>query len=573
MDKFIESLLNNPQYDETKKEMFGNVPVFSGSRPNYVNNATDFCVEYADTVGVGIAGSNVPLEPSRSPTWMDLDNNIRSKSDCNCQPIGNPERQQDGSGVLLQNWYVNETDRGNISPQTVEQLNLSGQTQWNNLSFLDHQKTTTKETTSFAYAGNAQRENDGTEFYTYSDLPKTSIRQTTSFAYAGNAQRESDGTEFYTYSDLPKTTTKETTDYSYAGILGNSGSVNVPTNYSQYTGYNGGSGDSPNGGIIGFNNKVQSRVGGADTATIRGSTLIENWVAPAGRQNILQDPDELLGKINFGIKYDENYNGPGTIRQALPDGARFQFMNYMAVPHANANKLIAVDDRQTAGYQVNQLQNNPLSIYTVEPKGEIPSFFAHMEPDDYSTMVNIPADNLRQPSSDGTIEGSGIESGKVVQVYPVQSSPNRIIEKEGFHNKYSVMGMIDNKNKNIISNPNSDLIYNMSTDDNNSVNSFIYQKQKPNNNPSFTGKTYSGPLNLEQKITIGGKNEPNVYGNLTNTSSADVPYYAGMAQGINNPQLQSKQNSIQNEMGQIPVCDGNKALNFATNTLFLENVK
>ena len=138
MDSFLKELFK----PKGLREDFTELSETTGN-PSLAGN--DFCVQFDPTVGVGALSVKVPHLGTRSPTWMSMDNNIRSKQDCNSVPIINVQRESQGSGNLLENWYVNQTDRGELHPSQVEQVNLKGNDVWNNLSYLDYQKTTTKE--------------------------------------------------------------------------------------------------------------------------------------------------------------------------------------------------------------------------------------------------------------------------------------------------------------------------------------------------------------------------------------------------------------------------------------------
>ncbi len=459
----------------------------------------------------------------RDPVYMSSDNNIKSKSDCNSQPIGNPNRVGQQSGPILANYYVNETDRGSINPTIVEQINLKGPNVYNNLSYTDQQKTTTKETTEFAYSGNAERQDKGSKFYTYEDLPKNTTKETTDFSYSGNVERQDKGSKFYTYEDLPKNTTKETTEFAYAGNPTSGLTSFVETSRYQYTGPD-------------TDNKLESlkmykgnskSLGGAKTYTIKGSTLVKDYFPGAGRQNIRQDAEKLMGKVHFGtFGLDQNLNGPGTLAQSIPDGSRQQNNQFLAKPRMNPNKYIGVDDRQIASYQVEKLRDNPLSIYTVNPDSEVPSFYKDNKPDDYSDLKTA-----RDAEIDDILKNQKKPKNEnfSVNVYP---DNNNVLDNNNDNN--SNMAIVNSKG------------FNRMVD--------MGSSRSINNEPEFSGHAYSG------KFSEDGKN-PNektsdglsIYGSTNNY----VPIHPG-------------------DGGFIPTKDGkecvpNDALNF-TGTLILDKL-
>lgn len=194
---------------------------YKNNQNKYNQNRDSVCVNEEATIGTGPLGAQIPQTGQRGETYMSQDNNIRSRSDCNSQPIGNPERAAFGHGNIMANWYVNETDRGTVNPQNVMQLNLMAEKQGSAFwTATDTARTTTKETTDYAYSGNAQRSKDGYTFYTYTDEPKSTTKETSSYSYTGNTSRPRDGATFYTYVDEMPTTTKETTTFSYTGTAG-----------------------------------------------------------------------------------------------------------------------------------------------------------------------------------------------------------------------------------------------------------------------------------------------------------------------------------------------------------------
>ena len=169
----------------------------------------------------------------RSDTYLTLDHNIRTKVDNNFTPIINA--QNETSQQYVNDKYVNFTGREQISPTIVEQTNLKGHDEFHNLSYEDA-RVTTNQTTNFSYAGNAQREHDGYNFYRYEDTPRVTTNQTTNFSYSGNAQREHDGSNFWRYSDNPRVTTNQTTNFSYAGNVAGTETSHNQMNRVQFTG-------------------------------------------------------------------------------------------------------------------------------------------------------------------------------------------------------------------------------------------------------------------------------------------------------------------------------------------------
>ncbi len=213
---------NNAQRDQISYGL-GNVEYIK-SRNQFNGEKDTICVNEEISIGQGPLGAHIPQTGARSETFMSQDNNIRSKSDCNSQPVGNPDRASFGHGNPIANWYVNETDRGTVNPQNVQQLNLYAANQGSAFySYDDEMKSTTKETTSYSYSGNAARGEIGNKFWTAKDAPKTTKAEMLDYSYSGNTARPDLGVKFWTYVDEVPTTSKETTQFSYTGGASNPG--------------------------------------------------------------------------------------------------------------------------------------------------------------------------------------------------------------------------------------------------------------------------------------------------------------------------------------------------------------
>ncbi len=137
------------------------------------------------TPGTGPLGPAIDQKLSpRSDTYLTLDHNIRTKVDNNFIPIINS--QTESSQQYINDKYVNCTGREQIMPTVVEQVNLKGHDEFHNLSINDA-RVTTNQTTNYSYSGNAQRENDGSNWWRYEDAPRVTTNQTTLYSYSGDA--------------------------------------------------------------------------------------------------------------------------------------------------------------------------------------------------------------------------------------------------------------------------------------------------------------------------------------------------------------------------------------------------
>ena len=494
-------------YDTAKKfneniEFFEDTNNSSGVSYNNALANEGPCLYFTEPIGISPAKPSMNI-PVRSHTYMSQDNNIRSVVDNSSIPAGAPSFSVKGP-TNLNNYYVNQTDRGTINPTLIEQVNLKGKTTNTFNTWTDAPKTTMKETTEFAYAGDVYDKKSGYKFYTYKDEPKTTMKETTEFAYAGDVYDKKSGYKFYTYEDEPKTTMKETTEFAYAGDVNKQGSIetsrfqytgsddiNMPINYKEHF-----TEIETQNEIITNTNKNQQnniskkplklRTGGADLYTNRSTTLVTNYFPGPDRKNILADPNQKLGRVQYGLKGSDSYlQGPGTLYQSIPDGSRFQNNRIFAVPQFPPNKLFSVDNRQLDPAQVKNLEENPLSIYTRKPNDPIPSFEQFNEPDDYSELIN----------------------DKELTNYSDVSKDHK------FYNSENVYPPADNTDNYSHVNPNSVVVFG-----NLNNNPLISQgsSQKVNSNPTFSGLGYSGkfsnsgynPEQIRNAGSVNNKDKP-----------------------------------------------------------------
>ena len=97
------------------------------------------------------------MTETRHPTYMSIDHNIKIKADNTSllEQINNPiSANAWGQQVLDKSTFnVYPTNRENINPTNECQTNLKGRDLFANTSYLDRQRTTTKETTHSSYSG------------------------------------------------------------------------------------------------------------------------------------------------------------------------------------------------------------------------------------------------------------------------------------------------------------------------------------------------------------------------------------------------------------------------------------
>jgi hypothetical protein len=517
---------------------------------NYDQQTGMPCVNYEDVIGIFPGSTTGGMFPARSPTWMSLDNNIRSTADCNSTPILGPAAIIPKTGAIISNYYVNETDRGSVAANNVSQLNANrqdlGQTF---ITWADPMKTTVKETAMYAYASNPNREGQGSTFVTWTDPLKTKMAETTQFAYSGNAQRQDIGQKFVTWADEQRTTTKETSHFAYTGGLAPVLQTGEVSRF-QFTGPDDTYEEVT---IEGFSNDTTAttepppaqkskrvkkpNIGGARAYSIRGETLVTNYIPGPGRSNLLQDPDAIFGKINFKQKYDVNMNGPGSYLQSIPNATKQQFMQIITAPTPSSNRLFGMDDRQTASYQVDQLKNNPLSCFTTNAGGVIPPLMSYTEPDTYNSMIPASPEQFIK-LLDGQLgpgPNAGLGHNLPVSIYPMNgdwATPDI---------KNPVMNIMNGFGYNNEWNPMLE------------QGSSRYQKE-----PVFSGHAYSGQFinnqdpNTQQSPPHMPQTQYNVYG----PDSKTRPREQGEI-GIENPV-----NGV--------VCDGNRALSYVTDDYVID---
>ena len=219
------------------------------------------------------------------------------------------------------------------------------------------------------------------------ELNQTNILQTNLKGYRNPQNR---------LQDYVKPTTKETTLYTYDGQAAPV-MTKAQQSYSNIVPYYKTIGDK------------QVRINGASNFGLRTATEY-SYFAGAGPTGLntsaVQNPDAAIGKNTQPIP-DFNVDGPGTLRNALPNGEKFGQYVRIEKPTTNALKLTynletdggsihdysqllgkevdGIENRFTASYQIAPLLTNPLNvIWNPDNKGELPSFLTNQNAQDYS---------------------------------------------------------------------------------------------------------------------------------------------------------------------------------------------
>jgi hypothetical protein len=202
--------------------------------------------------------------------------------------------------------------------------------------------------------------------------------------------------------DEVRPTTKDTLLHTYEGNMNSV--VKNQTEYSQFL---------PT--YVQVGDQVV-RASGASNYGLRSATEYSYTPGAATtglNNNVVQDPDVVIN--NLWKRPDNNVDGAGTFKGALPDSSRFQVYDRIKEPTTNGlrlnynleaadtevlgQKLSGVEERFTSAYQIAPLMSNPLhKIWNPDDKGEIPAFYCNSNPGDFSYIhqTRLPEDSFVQ---------------------------------------------------------------------------------------------------------------------------------------------------------------------------------
>ena len=297
----------------------------------------------------GTGPPKVAINPAHTVEYYkyndSYDLSIKSKSDLNLNPqpegsIGyaGPKAEQNRSGV-----YVNETDRGDLSPTIETNVNIKGQSQFQN-RLQDEVRPTTKETTIFSYDGTVAPVTKAQALYsqfipTYSKAPGS-----------GGKMVRTSGAQNYSL--------RTATEHSYFAGPATTGSNNsVPLD--------------PDSAYKNLYKKPDFNVDGPGTykGARPDSTRFQNYTPIA-------KPTTNGLKIDYNLEKD---SGVSVLESFSP---------------LLGKNVKGLENRYTATYQLAPLFTNPLhKVWNPDNKGELPVYLCDSNPGDYSYMgmVNLPS--------------------------------------------------------------------------------------------------------------------------------------------------------------------------------------
>jgi len=163
----------------------------------------------------------------------------------------------------------------------------------------------------------------------------------------------------------------------------------------------------------------QWRKGGMTCGGLKETTQAINYMYGAGRQNIIPDTNtdkSLISSIGIfqtnGLgQLSSGTSGPGTLvstNMSVKNPVASSDSQY-GIVQSTPNKINFVNYRDTDPTLVQNLRNNPLSIYAqgnnVKDK-DIPSFFANINPENYSNYIHESTVDISDETKQLYIDGS-----------------------------------------------------------------------------------------------------------------------------------------------------------------------
>lgn len=301
-----------------------------------------------DMAAPGTGPPMVAMNPAHTVEYYkyndSYDFSMRSKNDLNLNPqpegsvsIAGPKAEQNRSGI-----YVNETDRGDLSATIETNVNIKGQSQFQN-RLQDEVRPTTKETTIFSYDGTVAPVTKAQALYsqfipTYSKVPGSD----------GKLVRTS-GAQNYSL--------RTATEHSYFAGVATTGSNNsVPLD--------------PDAAYKNMYKKPDYNVDGPGT-----------YKGARPDASKFQNYTPIAKPTTNGLKMDYNLE---------KDSGVSILESFSPLLGKNVKGL---ENRYTATYQLAPLFTNPLhKVWNPDNKGELPIYLCDSNPGDYSYMgmVNLP---------------------------------------------------------------------------------------------------------------------------------------------------------------------------------------